>query len=266
VAGCDTLVKASIDKNPVSRGQDDRRVSKARRKPHGEKTAERVALSLIHDIVSEDLREGDRLPLEAAMINRYQVSRASLREALRLLEVQGLVDLKPGPGGGPAVGRADANYLGRTMALFFRMSACTYSQLLRAHMQLEIMCAELAAEHPDRAERMKPFLDPSPPDSEAEYRRSTIDFHVVVHELTDNPILVFLVEALSQIYYRHVIATMDPVAIRPTLLEEHRELAQAIIAGDVQEAKRQMTEHFHTQHEFYRTHWPARMNELIEWR
>src|SRR5687767_1624471 len=57
------------------------------------KASERVALEIVRAIVAQGLRTGDRLPLEAEMVEQYGVSRASLREALRLLEVQGLIRL-----------------------------------------------------------------------------------------------------------------------------------------------------------------------------
>ena len=60
-----------------------------------------LAVMIVRDIVSRNRGPGDTLPSEAAMLAHYRVSRASLREALRLLEVQELIRLKPGPGGGP---------------------------------------------------------------------------------------------------------------------------------------------------------------------
>src|ERR1700674_4372171 len=140
----------STDKPGLDVGQtDSNRLGRAdqRRSP---KTSERVALEIVHEISGRGLRPGDHLPLEAAMVEGYGVSRASLREALRLLEVQGLIRIKPGPAGGPQVGTVDAANLARTASMYCHLGAATYGQLLRAQALFEPLCATLAAEHPER--------------------------------------------------------------------------------------------------------------------
>jgi GntR family transcriptional repressor for pyruvate dehydrogenase complex len=63
---------------------------------------------IVRDIVERGRQPGDALEGESRMLERFGVSRASLREALRILETQGLITIKPGPGGGPSVGTTDA--------------------------------------------------------------------------------------------------------------------------------------------------------------
>jgi DNA-binding FadR family transcriptional regulator len=230
------------------------------------KTSERVALDIVHDIVAQGLRTGDRLPLEASMVEQYGVSRASLREALRLLEVQGLIRLKPGPGGGPVVGSVEPSHLARTAALYFHLGAATYGQLLETQVLLEPLCASLAARHPDRREVMAPYTDPPAPTDVPEYRDVTIGFHGAVYTLAANPVLSLLTQAVTHMVTHHVVATMDPVELRQSILDEHVALARAIAAGSVERARRGMAEHFQAQHDYYREHWPARLAELIEWR
>jgi GntR family transcriptional regulator, transcriptional repressor for pyruvate dehydrogenase complex len=77
------------------------------------KTSESVARDIVDDIVVRRLREGDNLPPETAMLQQYGVSRETLREGLRLLEAQGLISIRRGPGGGPIVAAIDPANLGR---------------------------------------------------------------------------------------------------------------------------------------------------------
>ena len=230
------------------------------------KTSERVALEIVHDIVAAGLRTGDRLPLEAAMLNQYDVSRASLREALRILEVQGLIRLKPGPGGGPVVGKVEASHLARTATLYFQLGGSTYEQLLATQVLLEPLVVRLAADHPDRKEVLAPYFRVPELESEAGYREHTAGFHYAVYRLAANGVLRLVTEAITTIVSDHVVATMDPVELRADILDEHAALARAIATGRGDRAARLMAAHFQAQHDYYRAHWPARLEELIEWR
>jgi GntR family transcriptional repressor for pyruvate dehydrogenase complex len=72
------------------------------RMPHrSRKLAEIVAHELVAEIAKQGLTPGRVLPPEADMVRSFGVGRATIREALRLLEVQGLIAMRPGPGGGP---------------------------------------------------------------------------------------------------------------------------------------------------------------------
>ena len=126
------------------------------------KTSESVARDIVHDIVSGGLRTGDRLASEAAMLDQYGVSRESLREGLRLLEVQGLITIRRGPGGGSIVGRVDPANFGRISTLFYHLAGGTYEELFEAWVETEAALAERAARNEDRAtvrHAMAPFFE-----------------------------------------------------------------------------------------------------------
>jgi DNA-binding FadR family transcriptional regulator len=230
------------------------------------KTSERTASDIVHDIVENGLVEGDQLPLEAAMVEQYGVSRSSMREALRLLEVQGLIRLKPGPGGGPTVGRAEATNLARIESLYFHLGGATYGQLLEAQVLHEPIVAELAARHPDRRAAMTPFFETVDPNDEQAYRDSTNLFHDAIYQLAGNTVVALLTKSITCLVADHVVATMDPVKLRSAILDEHVVMARAIAAGHASKARQLMAEHFQLQHDYFRAHWPARLSELIEWR
>jgi GntR family transcriptional repressor for pyruvate dehydrogenase complex len=230
------------------------------------KTSERVALDIVHDIVATGSRTGDHLPLEAEMVEQYHASRASVREALRLLEVQGLIWLKPGPGGGPVVGSVEPANLARTASLYFHLGAANYDQLLRTQAMLEPFCAVLAAQNPDRRQAMQPFLVAAQPASAVDYHRHAGHFHAAVYRLAGNPVISLLTQAITHMVTDHVMATMDPIELRSTIVEDHAVLARAIAGGQAATAGRLMSEHFRVQHEYYRQRSPQRLHDLIEWR
>lgn len=230
------------------------------------KASERVAQEIVRDIVLRGLQTGDRLPLEAAMVVEYGVSRTSLREALRLLEVQGLISLKPGPGGGPVVGTVEPAHLARTAALYFHLGGATYADVMRTQVLMESTCARLAAMNPAREAEMQPWFEQTMPDDVPEYRDLTTGFHGAVYRLADNPVLSLLTQAATHIVTQHVITTMDPVELRGTIIHEHADLARLIAGGDAEKAERQMAEHFQRQHDQFAARWPARLRENIQWR
>lgn len=230
------------------------------------KASERVAQDIVRDIVLRGLETGDHLPLEAAMVAEYGVSRTSLREALRLLEVQGLISLKPGPGGGPVVGTVEPSHLARTAALYFHLSGALYADVMVTQVLMESNCARLAALNPDREALMAPWLEQELPPSVPTYRDMTSGFHSAVYQAADNPVLSLLTQAVTHIVTQHVLTTMDPVELRGPIVDEHAGLARVIAGGDADAAEALMTEHFERQHDHLRKRSPARIEENIQWR
>jgi GntR family transcriptional repressor for pyruvate dehydrogenase complex len=232
------------------------------------KTAESVAAEIVHDIVARRLSSGDTLPPEATMLSQYRVSRGSLREGLRLLEVQGMIRLKPGPGGGPVVGTVDPQNLARISTLYLYLGGATYADLQATHLTIEPLVAELAARSPEREivrERLAPFLEPDLPLEGNAYRMATNSFHGTLHELVGNRMLELFVRVVVHITMTHIIERVDTSGMRERIHEEHRELARAVIAGQPSKARRLQEEHFAWLWEHYRKVWPARFDELIEW-
>lgn len=201
------------------------------------------------------------------MAATYGVSRSTLREALRLLEVQGLLSLKPGPGGGPAVGTVEPGALSRTLSLYFHVGAATYGHVMQTQVMLESMCAELAATHPDRADVLAPFLEPFEEyDDTRRFRQHTTGFHTAVYLLADNPAVSLITEAVTHTAAHHVQLARLPVELRPTIVEHHEKLARLMIDGDAAGASAMMREHFRVQLEGVRDVAPERFADVVAWK
>ena len=232
------------------------------------KTAETVATKIVRDVVERKLKPGDKLPPEAAMLSTYGVSRASLREALRLLEVQGLIRLKPGPGGGPALEAVDPRSLAQITSLYLHLGGGTYRQLFEAQLQIAPMAVRMAAANPDRdlvAARLGPYLDTQLPVDDPQYASRTGDFHTRIEELTGNRVIELMARIISQLWNVHVASRMDTTPFRQAILDEHRAIARAVVKGQESRAAKLMYDHYQQlQSEFAERRRPD-FEELLEW-
>jgi GntR family transcriptional regulator, transcriptional repressor for pyruvate dehydrogenase complex len=237
------------------------------------KTSESVARDIVHDIVSGGLRTGDRLASEAAMLDHYGVSRESLREGLRLLEVQGLITIRRGPGGGSIVGRVDPANFGRISTLFYHLAGGTYEELFGAWVVTEAELAERAARNADRGvvrQAMAPYLEvldgPATSVTVAEFVLAHSQFHAVVASLAGNRVLQLMLQTIGQIVTHHVAVNADPREAETDIGRDHAEVAKAIAAGRPAKARARMEDHIHLMCDFYAGKIGAQMDEFIVWR
>ncbi|HSV80242.1 MAG TPA: GntR family transcriptional regulator [Ramlibacter sp.] len=231
------------------------------------KVSDMVALEIIRNIVAQGLRPGDRLPLESQMMEQHRVSRASLREALRLLEVQGLIHTRPGPNGGTVVGQVHVSSLARTVTMHMHLLGATYDELLAAWTLTESMLAQLAASNPDRAlveKLMTPYLEPVPGDTHAVSEGP--QFHDLIGVLANNRILSFVLRIPAAIVTEHIFNTVQRDALEPGIVHDHARIAAAIISGNAQKAYWSMHEHVEDIVKLFRGAWPAAIGQTVEWR
>ena len=215
------------------------------------KAAEVVARDVVHSITAAGLQPGDNLPSESQMLEQYGVSRESLREGLRLLEVQGMISIRRGPGGGPVVGTVDSANLGRMEALFYHLAGATYDELFEAWLFAESTLARMAATNPDSALRkqvMDPYLSGDVEDDDHHvdlelYVSGHEGFHGAVSELAGNRVFQLTFRAYGQVVAHHFSTVGDVRKLHNKLVEDHLKLAQAIVDGDGEIASTLMHEH-----------------------
>jgi DNA-binding FadR family transcriptional regulator len=237
--------------------------------PRSEKVASRVARLIVRDIVESDRQPGDALEPESRMLERFGISRASLREALRILETQGLITIKPGPGGGPSVGAVDSRDFGRMATLFFQVMRVDLGSVVEARLVIEPVMAGLAAERHDPELNGQLKANVALHDSSLDDRtwlKVTQEFHAMVCSMSGNPLLNLLARALKDIYTDRVSGYVFPQENRQHVIETHAEIAEAIIGGDAETAERLMHDHMATLAKFFEQRYPGLMSELVDWR
>jgi len=208
------------------------------------KRSELVALQIVEDIVAQGLVQGDKLPLESEMLSQYGVSRSSLREALRLLDVQGLITIRPGPGGGTEVGKIDPANLSGTLNLYLLMGRASLSDLLEAWLMVEPLLAQLAAARKDR-DRVERAMRPFASDASNQERAlvAGLAFHDSVADLAHNQLLSLLLGAVGFLVTEQVRIGAPEFKLSDATIHSHSIIADLILNGDEAGAYAAMREH-----------------------
>lgn len=209
------------------------------------KKAQGLLFDIVRDIVADGLEPGDRMPAQAEMMRRYGAGATPLREALRMLELSGLVTVRPGPSAGAIVEEASAEHLAALVAPFLCMAGVTYGQLMDAWAATEPLLAEAAAANPDRVKvafELAAFA--AEPHSEDPVSPAhAIDFHDAVARAAGNPALGLVLQVLSYVvadlYWAATSITPPGGAVR----HDHRDIAETILSGDAEGARRCMEAH-----------------------
>lgn len=232
------------------------------------KLPERVAELILEEIQERGLCDGDRLSTEAEMLEIYAVGRATLREALRLLETQGVVRIRPGPGGGPIVRTTGIDAFTRTLRLHLQLRDCTFGSVLAARLQIEPLMVRLAAEGASDADRaditaIAAEATTLAPDDWSGHMANFSAFHDAVLRRSGNDVLDLFALSL-----RHVFAQGRAPSARPRVervVREHLEIAQAISERRAVDAERLMSEHMHSYMETAEGEYLFEMNDQVRW-
>ncbi len=228
--------------------------------------SEAIARDIVRRIGAEQMPPGTQLPPEAKMLEEYRVGRGSLREALRILEVHGLISIKPGPRGGPTVDRVHTRNFGRMASLFFQMDGVTFKELIEARLIMEPVLARRAAERiePQLLVELARFERAGRPDDE--YQRHAVDFHQLVAVMSGNRIMSLFGRSIADVVRDRVVDSLYPKSRRREVLGTHGDIARAIGAGDADLAERLMREHMEDYVVQAKRRHPGLMHEVVDWR
>jgi GntR family transcriptional regulator, transcriptional repressor for pyruvate dehydrogenase complex len=230
----------------------------ARRRLGSRRTAEIVADELRRQIIEGELSDGDLLPRQEILVEQFNVSLVSLREALRILETEGLVSVRRGNRGGAVVhapAKASAAYM---LGLLLQSDYVPLADLGTALQELDPMCAALAARHPDRGESLIPKLKELN-DAMAEHIEDGARFTEIGGQFHDeivrgcgNHTMIAVVGSLETLWTGHLNWWAEETAAKgeyPSMskrriaLSVHTKITDAIAAGDAERARKLAARH-----------------------
>ncbi len=208
----------------------------------------RKAAEVLADRIQAEVSEmgwpvGRVLGSEADLTQQYGVSRAVLREAVRLLEYQSVATMRRGPGGGLIVAEPDVQAAMRSMAAYLDFMNVDVSALFEARLSLELLAVQLAAERITETgiSRLRSVL----------LREARIegtgpqihDLHLTLAWLSGNPVLQLFIEVLIKLTMRRPPPEMDPSADLSGSHHAHERIVDAVCHGDGALARERLRKH-----------------------
>jgi DNA-binding FadR family transcriptional regulator len=240
------------------------------------KVAEVVAREILKDALARRLPPGSRLPPESEMLATFDIGRGSLREALRILEVHGLLTIRPGPGGGPVLGQVSSENFGATSTLFFMAQGSTYQDVIVARTAMNPLMARLAAERiaaePGAADvaqrRMHRSIDLTRNALHAEDREwflAATAFYLTIADICGNEVIALFGRSLQDIYMAHIPHMRFSAEHRSSVVKLHERIAKAILRGDGRTAERVMRERSQQFADMVAESFPAFFADIVDW-
>ena len=234
-----------------------------------QKTALLVAQQIVADIQRRGNSPGDRLPPEKAMLEQYQIGRGTLRESLRYLELQGLITLKPGPGGGPVVEQPNGAGLAASIALLLQMENAPYRNIIEARGSLEPAMSRLAATRLSSSDlaalesNLETMLDGI--DDPAVFAETNQEFHDLIAHSSGNALFAHLIDAMTGILDGTAIGIEYPKNRRLAVHRAHAHIYEALAQRDPAAAAEAMREHIGEYTKYIESKYPEIVEAPISW-
>ncbi|MEX3747904.1 MULTISPECIES: FadR/GntR family transcriptional regulator [Lysinibacillus] len=219
--------------------------------PQPKKKAYEVIVDQIREyFLNGELQPGEKLPTERELASRFNVSRTSVREALRKLEIKGIIEIKQGSGS--FIRTPEYHSLGEELSsTIIKTEKKLIYEMLELRQALEVECAFLASrratsEDLERIGKALEMMDQVKNDVELGIQ-ADLSFHINIVLASHNSIFLQLFQTLSEHMQDTIRVTRrqrlnDPERTQETI-DEHKEIFLAIAAGDANQAKQLMEKH-----------------------
>jgi GntR family transcriptional regulator, transcriptional repressor for pyruvate dehydrogenase complex len=221
------------------------------------RVAELLASKLRDDILSGRLKEGDVLPSQETLFGEFGVSPPALREAIHILETDGLISVRRGNVGGAVVHHPTDERTAHMISMVLQARAATPVDVSEALMHLEPICAGMCAARDDRLTEVIPYLQAEVDlqaaqfDDVSQYVPNARRFHETLVSRCGNEPMILLIGSLELIWSTHESAVWNgdggpsPMVdkTRRAALRDHQRLLDAISDGNAARAVRLAQDH-----------------------
>jgi DNA-binding FadR family transcriptional regulator len=202
---------------------------------------EQIAARVQEKILKENLPNGYCLPTERQFAQELGVSRAVVREALRILDTSGFITIKKGPRGGVFVNHAQHKALSRSLDQMASCGIVTVDHLFDVRLQIEPFIGAEATRHAtdgDLASLSALMADAARHcDDPAYLKQTNIEFHLLLGRISGNPVLSLVMQSITDILLKIAYHFLDP-SFEKEIFKVHSDIAEMIGKGKPEEVRR----------------------------
>lgn len=211
------------------------------------KRALQVASAIESEITRRGWPIGESLGSEPALIEHFGVSRAVMREAIRIVESHGVARMQLGPGGGLTVTEPEPDVVADSAALLLDFAGVRPRDLFEARNAVELEAVRLAAERidADGVTRLREMVSSEAASAEGEQERAIhpMRLHLELARASGNPALVLLTDMLNRLMAQRYPQSAAASGDRDQIRSAHAAIVAAIVAGDSAMAQHLLRRH-----------------------
>jgi len=223
---------------------------------------EDIASQIRELVASGKLKPGDRLPAERDLAAKLNVSRNTLREALRALELSGMIELRKGASGGAFVVPGNSDVVVNGLRDLYHLGAITPKDLTEARIWLEGVVVRVACERLTNEEL--DALDANVSAAAGAYKAGDFAlsarlhraFHTLLGASTRNPVMAIMMEGVMEVMGKFVESI--GVADNTFTVPSRRRLLKLLRERDADAAAAEMTKFLERLHAVYMERWNSR--------
>ena len=213
------------------------------------KVSQNITDQIRNAIFEGRLKPGDKLPSERELIENFKVSKATLREALRSLEVLGFLEIRKGVSGGAFVTEVDMTKARDSVSNFLLFKNLSLKDLSEVRLLLEPYIAEKAtlAITKEDLSRLEILIKDSEHaiknDIGFESRKDEIEFHRIIASITGNPILMFILDFVENLLIDTKAILKPGKEFSWKVLRAHKRIYNGLLERNVEKVHEEMVKH-----------------------
>ncbi len=213
------------------------------------KVSQHITEQIRSAIFDGRLKPGDKLPSERVLIEKFRVSKATLREALRSLEVLGFLEIRKGVSGGAFVTEVDMTTARDSFTNFLLFKNLSLKDLSEVRLLLESYIAEKATLSITQEDlrRLEELIRESEKAIRSnvgfESRKIEIEFHRIIASITGNPILMFILDFVENLLIDTKEILKPGKEFSGKVLRAHKRIYRGLVERDVKKVHDEMVKH-----------------------